>query len=316
MEKPTAMAETSNKVKKANGSRAYRGESALRREEKRTSFLFLLIPTLILLVFTYYPAARLLELSFSDWNGMSQHYNYIGFKNYLKIFQDKSVIRAFANTLAYVGIAIIQTFLGLYFAIILTTNLKGRKIFRSLFFIPYVLNGVAVSYMFNYMYNFETNPINVLLCKLGLEQYCIHWLSTSYFSNICLAFIGLWRFTGYGMVLFIGALQSIPKSHMEAAELDGAGFWQKVRYMVIPEIRSVIGISLFLNLNGALQAYDQAFVITKGGPSGATETFVTSSIKAAYDYSKYGKASAMGIVILVVVIIVEIVQHKLVEKED
>ncbi len=145
--------------------RPYRGESALRKAEKRTSFFFLLIPTLILLVFTYYPAARLVELSFSDWNGISQHYNYVGFKNYLKIFQDKNVIRAFVNTLAYVAIAIIQTFLGLYFAIIFTTNLRGRNFFRSLFFVPYVLNGVAVSYMFNYIYNFETNPINVILCN-------------------------------------------------------------------------------------------------------------------------------------------------------
>ena len=118
------------------------------------------------------------------------------------------------------------------------------------------------------------------------------------------------------MVLYIGALQSIPKSHLEAAELDGATFWQKVRYMIIPDIRAVIGINLFLNLNGALQAYDQAFVITNGGPAGATETFVTASIKTAYDYSKYGKASAMGIVLLILVIVVEIIQHLLVEKRE
>ena len=291
-----------------------RHESALRIEEKRTSFLFLLIPTLILLAFTYYPAVRLVELSFSDWNGVSQQYGYVGWNNYLKVFQDKNIIRSFLNTLAYVGISVIQTFLALYFAIILTSNIRGRNWLRSLFFIPYVLNGVAVSYMFNYVYSYGTNPINVILCKLGLDQYLIHWLSPAYFSNICLAFIGLWRFTGYGMVLYIGALQSIPKSHLEAAELDGANFWQKVRYMIIPDIRAVIGINLFLNLNGALQAYDQAFVITNGGPSGATETFVTASIKTAYDYHKYGKASAMGIVLLALVIVVEIVQNLLVEK--
>lgn len=314
MEKQTSTTAISKKNRIMRRPERHRANT-LRRQEKRTSFLFLLIPTLILLVFTYYPAARLLELSFSDWNGYSPDYDYVGFENYLEIFQNKKVIRSFLNTLAYVVIAVIQTFLGLYFAIILTTNLRGRKFFRSLFFVPYVMNAVAVSFMFNYMYNYETNPINVLLTRLGLEEYCIRWLSTSYFSNFSLAFIGLWCFTGYAMVLFIGALQSIPKSHLEAADLDGANFWQKVRYMVIPEIRSVIGICLFLNLNGALQAYDFAFVITKGGPSGATETFVSMSVKQAYDFSKYGKASAMGVVVLLVVILVQMVQKKLVEKE-
>lgn len=303
------------KSEKPKGLTLHRG-SALRREEKRVSFLFLIIPTLILLVFTYYPAAKLIELSFSNWNGYARSYKYIGFENYLKILKDKDAIKAFANTFAYVVIGVIQTFLGLYLAIILNTNIKFKNFFRSLFFIPYVLNGVAVSYMFNYIYNFETNPINAILTAVGLEELCIHWLGTSYFSNFALAFIGLWRFTGYGMLLFLGALQSIPSSHFEAADLDGAGFWDKVRYIIIPEIRPVIGLSLFLNLNGSLQAYDQAFVITGGGPNGATETFVTATMKTAFDYSKFGKASAMGIVLLVIVIIVEAIQKKLVEKEE
>lgn len=290
--------------------------STLSAQQKRTSYLFLLIPTLLLLVFTYYPALKLVELSFTDWNGRSAAYDYVGPKQYIKVFTDPKIIRSFVNTFAYVAIGVIQTFLAFYLAIILNTNIRGRNFLRSLFIVPYVLNGVAVSYMFNYIYNFNTNPINYILTQLGLQDYCIHWLGDSYLSNLALAFIGLWRFTGYGMILYIGALQSIPSSLFEAAELDGAGFWHTIRHIVVPEIRPVIGLNLFLNINGSLQAFDQAFVITKGGPNGATETFVTGTLKTAFDYSNFGKASAMGVVLLAICIIVQLAQKLLLKGEQ
>ena len=155
-----------------------------------------------------------------------------------------------------------------------------------------------------------------ILTQIGLQDYCIHWLGDSYLSNLALAFIGLWRFTGYGMILYIGALQSIPSSLFEAAELDGAGFWHTIRHIVVPEIRPVIGLNLFLNINGSLQAFDQAFVITKGGPNGATETFVTGTLKTAFDYSNFGKASAMGVVLLAICIIVQLAQKLLLKGEQ
>ena len=136
--------------------------STLSAQQKRTSYLFLLIPTLILLVFTYYPALKLVELSFTDWNGRSAAYDYVGLKQYIKVFTDPKIIRSFVNTFAYVAIGVIQTFLAFYLAIILNTNIRGRNFLRSLFIVPYVLNGVAVSYMFNYIYNFNTNPINYI----------------------------------------------------------------------------------------------------------------------------------------------------------
>ena len=165
--------------------------STLSAQQKRTSYLFLLIPTLLLLVFTYYPALKLVELSFTDWNGRSAAYDYVGLKQYIKVFTDPKIIRSFVNTFAYVAIGVIQTFLAFYLAIILNTNIRGRNFLRSLFIVPYVLNGVAVSYMFNYIYNFNTNPINYILTQLGLQDYCIHWLGDSYLSNLALAFIGL-----------------------------------------------------------------------------------------------------------------------------
>ena len=285
-------------------------------EKRLVIVLFLLMPVGLLLLFSCYPAVKLIELSFTDWNGYSVEYGFVGLHNYLLVFKDAKILRAFANTFAYIVIAVVQTFLGLYLAIVLNTSLRGRNFFKSALFVPYVLNGVAVAFMFNYLYNYTTSPVNLILNKIGLGEYAIQWLSDSYFSNFSLAFIGMWSFTGLTMIIFIGALQSIPMELFEAADIDGASFGHKIRYIVYPSIKKIVELNLFLSLNGAFQAYFQAFVITKGGPAGATDTFVTSAIRTAFDYSNFGKASAMGVVLLVIVAVVTSLQKLFLRKGE
>ena len=284
-------------------------------EEKWVIFLFLFLPVGLLLLFSYYPALKLVELSFSDWNGFSAEYGYVWFENYRAIFQDTKILRAFINTMAYVVIGLVQVLAGLYLAILLNTNIRFRNFYKAVLFMPYVLNTIAVAFMFNFLYGFETNPINLFLNAVGLGKYAVHWLSESYLSNFSLAFIGMWCYTGFAIILFIGALQSIPLEQFEAADIDGANFWHKIRYIVIPGIKSIVGLNLFLSLNGSLQAYYQPFVITKGGPAGATDTFVTSTMSTAFDYSNFGKASAMGVVLFLVISAVVLLQKKIIGKE-
>jgi multiple sugar transport system permease protein len=283
-------------------------------ERQAIIFLFLLLPVGLLLLFSYYPAAKLIELSFSNWNGFSSSYDYVGLGNYKAVFQDARVLRAFANTLAHVALGVLQVFLGLYLAIVLNTNIRFRNFFRSMLFVPYVLNSIAVAFMFNFLYKVDTNPVNLFLQSVGLGRYAVHWLSESYFSNFSLAFIGMWCYTGFHIILFIGALQSIPLEQFEAADIDGANFGQKLFRIVIPSIKKIVGLNLFLALNGSLQAYYQVFVITKGGPAGATDTFVTATLSTAFDFSNFGKASAMGVVLFLIIAAVVVLQRKIVEK--
>jgi raffinose/stachyose/melibiose transport system permease protein len=274
------------------------------RERSITIALFLLIPLLLLLAFSYYPAAKLLQLSFTDWDGLMPHYKYNGLQNYKDIIQDKSALKALINNMAYVIIALIQTTLGLYFAIILDSNMRAKKFFRSIVFMPYILNGVAVAYMFTYMYNFQDGPLNILLSSLGLEKYAIHWLSNAWYSNLSLAFLGLWQYTGLSMVVFLGALQSIPKDLYESASIDGSNFFQNIRFIVLPNIRLVIQINLFLSLNGALQAFSQPFIMTLGGPGDRTQTFASMAYFIAFKFHNFGQASALGILLLIIVMLV------------
>lgn len=287
----------------------------MRRQRNVILILFLFLPLLLLITFSYYPALKLLELSFSNWDGFSPTYDYVGFKNYIKVFKDADLFRSLANNLAYFVVGLFQIALGLYFALVLNGRLKGRNFYKSSIFMPYILNGVAVSFMFNFLYNYETSPVNQVLRAIGLGDYAVKWLGMGYWSNYSLAYIGLWKNTGFAMVVFLGALQSIPRDYYEAAEIDGASFWQKTRYITFPQIKPVVELNLFLTINGALQAYFEPFIITKGGPAGTTTTFVIETVNTAFEYSKFGLASSMGVVLMMIVIVVVSIQRRLLRSD-
>jgi len=274
---------------------------------------FLVIPIVLLALFSYYPLAKLIQLSFTDWNGMTPSVNYIGFKNYKDIFTQKELFQTFGNNMAYVITAILQQFAGLFLAVLLNSNIKMKTTFRAILFMPYIINGVAVAFMFNYMYDYSNSPINMILKALGLSS--IHFISTSYMTNFALSFISFWKYVGYTMVIYLAALQSIPNEVYEAARIDGAGFFGTIRYITFPNIKSMLKVSLLLSLNGALQVYFEPFLITKGGPNGRTATFISKSLELAYSYRKYGKAAAMGVILLLIIILIVVVQKVFLREE-
>jgi multiple sugar transport system permease protein len=261
----------------------------------------------LLALFSYYPLMKLIQLSFTDWNGMSRDLKYIGIRNYKDIFSQKELFQTFGNNMAYVITALIQQIAGLFLAILLNSNIKMKTTFRAILFMPYIINGVAVAFMFNYMYDYSNSPINFILGKLGIDA--VHFISNSYMTNFALSFISFWKYVGWTMVIYIAALQSIPGDVYEAARIDGAGFFQTIRYITLPNIKKMLEVSLLLSLNGALQVYFEPFLITKGGPNGRTSTFISKSLELAYSYSKYGKAATMGVILLFMILVLVAVQN-------
>lgn len=293
------------------------GNKSLKTQKLIIIVTFLTVPMILMGLFSYYPAIKLFQQSFTDWDGMRPFYKYVGFKNYKAVFNDTETLKTFQNTLAYFIIMIIQTILGLYLAIILNgTVIKFKNFFKSIIFMPYILNGVAIAYMFNYMYDYNKGPLNVFLRNIGLGQYAIRWLGDGYYINFSLAFIGMWQFTGFAMVIFLGALQSISQELYEAANLDGANFFQTTKYITMPSIKRVIELNLFLGIVGSLQAFSQAFLITKGGPAGRSDTFITKTLSTAFDFRNFGKASAMGVVLLIVVLVLVSIQRSVLKEEE
>ena len=282
----------------------------LKTQRRCIIFFFLIFPLLFLCVFGYYPALKLVHMSFTDWDGFRPYYSYIGVENYIAILRDPDTLKTLQNNIAYFIVMLVQTVLALYFAIILDGKLKGRNFFKTVIFMPYILNGVAVAFMFSYLYDYTDGPINVLLHSIGLGDYAIRFLSDSYFINFSLAGIGMWRYTGFAMVIFLGALQTISKDLYEAAYIDGAHFFQTVRYITIPNIKRTIEINLLLGISGALQAFFEPFVITKGGPAGRSETFITWMLKMAFEFQNFGQAAAMSVLLLSIIMGIILIQKK------
>ncbi|MEO3946911.1 sugar ABC transporter permease [Gorillibacterium sp. CAU 1737] len=272
-------------------------------------FGFLLIPVALLLVLSYYPALSLLYYSFTDWTGVGWDMNWVGFDNYKEIFTRPEIFASFkVNAYYFIG-GLVQTALALFFAVILSGKLKGRNVFRAILFLPYVLHSVATVIMFKNVYHMEYGSLNVFLGAIGLESWQQSWLGNEHLVNFSLAFISMWKFMGLSMIIFIGALQSIPGDMYESAKIDGANSWQQFRYLTLPSIRSVLELQLILTLTGALAAFEIPYVMMLG--ANGTSTFVIQTVDTAFKFQKAGLASAMGIVLMLFVVVIIFIQRKL-----
>jgi multiple sugar transport system permease protein len=247
---------------------------------------------------------------------MSPDIKIIGFDNYKEVLSGKEYLSSIWNNMAYVITAIVQQFVGLFLAILLDSNLKLKKTFRAIIFMPYIINGVAVAFMFNYMYDFTNSPINMILKVIGLEEHVIRFISLDYSSNFALSFISFWKYVGFTMVIFLAALQSISREVYEAARVDGAGFFSLIRHITFPNIKNMFQISILLSINGSLQAYLEPFVITKGGPNGRTATVIVKSLELAFQYNKFGKAAALGVILLFIILAIVVIQRTFLKESD
>nr|WP_253259922.1 sugar ABC transporter permease [Subtercola boreus] len=283
------------------------------RQRRITPYLFLLIPLAFLLVFTYVPAVNLFWYSITDWDGIDLSKNVIGLQNYIDIFTKPEFLRVFVVSLYYIVASFLQMGFALYFATVLSFSTRFRNLFKGILFFPTLLNGVAIGLMF--LYFFQPNgTLDSVLKIVGLQQLTVQWLGNPDIVNISLASTSIWRYTGLSFILFLGAIQSIPATLYEAADLDGANKFQQFRFIIIPGIKRIISLSFILAISGSLSVFEIPFIIT-GGTNGST-TFVIKTIQQAFTYRQVGLASAMAVVLLIIVLIVTYIQRKLVPDEE
>lgn len=283
-------------------------------DKKRQRFIVisLLVPVLLLIGFVVFPAADLFRMSFTNWDGYSQNSRFIGISNYISMFQNKDLWMSLKNNAVYFIIHLCMIAVELAFAVLLTSKLRGAKFYKTMVFMPYIINGVAIAYAFSYFFSPVNGAFDAILDALHLEALSRNWLSDAKIVNYVLSFVSVWRFSGYHVVLFMAALQSIPRDIEEAARVDGANAWHLFKYIQVPAIMLMVDFVLFDNIRGALQVFDIPFVMTAGGPGYASSTFTLYTIKTAFTFSNFGLASAMAVAIMVMIIIIYIVQNKMI----
>ena len=282
--------------------------------KKRAQFIAvaLIIPVALLVAFVVVPGIDLIRMSFTDWDGYSPSSNFIALENYISMFQDENLWLSLKNNAVYFVVHLCMIPVELAFAVMLTGKLRAAKFYKTVVFMPYIINGVAIAYAFSYFFSPINGAFDALLTSVHLEGFIRSWLSDPKIVNYVLSFVSLWRFSGYHVILFMAALQSLPQDIFEAAEVDGANAWQIFKSIQIPSIMLMVDFVLFDNIRGALQVFDIPFVMTSGGPGYASSTFTLYTIDTAFTYSNFGLASTMAVAIMVMIVVIYLVQNKII----
>lgn len=286
--------------------------SKLNKKRKQFIIVSLLIPMLLLIAFVVFPAIDLFRMSFTNWDGYSPESKFIGIQNYISMLQNQDLWMSLKNNAVYFIVHLLMIFVELAFAVLLTSKLRGAKFYKTMVFMPYIINGVAIAYAFSYFFSPINGAFDAVLKAVNLESLIRNWLSDPKIVNYVLSFVSVWRFSGYHVILFMAALQSIPQDVLEAAKVDGASVWQLFKYVQIPAIMLMVDFVLFDNIRGALQVFDIPFVMTAGGPGYASSTFTLYTIKTAFSFSNFGLASTMAVAIMLMIVVIYLIQNEII----
>ncbi|MGN0406084.1 MAG: carbohydrate ABC transporter permease [Bariatricus sp.] len=266
---------------------------------------FSIIPLVLLFTFTYFPFAEMVKFSFYKMKYVGAR-TFVGLDNYLTLFERKDIVTSLKLCLYYMVGAVFQIALALYLATILTMKVKGSGLFKGFIFFPYLINGIAIGFIFRFFYTRGFVFDTVLQwCGLNLSDLP-YWLKDQSVNNWSLVASSVWRYCGQQMVLFIGAMMSVDDSLYEAAELDGANKFQQFRYIILPSIKTIVTLNVILSITGSLSAFEAPYVITDG--ANGTGTFFVVMNTIAHTNQKVGLASAMAVFLLVIIFICTILQ--------
>lgn len=281
-------------------------------QKRITIITFLILPLVFLIVFTFIPAINMIYYSFTSWNGYSLTKQFIGFANYKRIFTNSEYFKPLFNSIYYFVGGLIQIAIAFYFAVVLNSKIFAKNVFKGLFFFPYLINSVAISLIFVFFFQ-PQGTLDSVLKLFGITHTPL-WLGNAHIANYSLAATSIWRYFGYNFIIFLGAIQSIQDDIIEAAVLDGASAWQRTRYITIPSVKSIIKLNLILNISGAISVFEMPYIMTSG--ANGTNTFVIQTVNTAFTLQHVGLASAMAVVVLIIVSITTILSNVLIKEDE
>lgn len=279
---------------------------------RRTSLIALafLAPALvILLVFVAWPMLSALRLSFTDASGFGQE-EYVGLDNYVRVFTDPDVLQAMGNT-AYYAVLFTPTAIIAALLLALLVNhrrLPGRGAFRTVLFLPFIVSLAVAAFAWSYLLDPQIGLLNHWLRVFGIQLGNV--LQDPALAMPTVALVAVWKSFGFYLVIFIAGLQEIPGSLYEAARVDGATAWQRFRHITLPMLSNTMAFVMIVALIAALQAFDQIYVMTGGGPYGTTQTVVMEIYTSGFKKLELGFASALSYVLLLVTLVLSLVQFR------
>ena len=285
----------------------------------KVSIVFFMLPAFVLFTLVLFiPIVQSVYYSFCEYKGMTDPV-FIGLDNYTTLLSDKTFGIALKNSAFFLVFSCVsQLIMGLFYAVLLTNIKAGRNLFKNIIYLPCVLSSAALGLLWMFIFSPKLG-INQLLESWGVEEPPLWLMDTKGFITLpmwMIAFVALWQYVGQSMMLYMAQISGINKSLYEASYIDGCTKVQAFRYITLPLIRPMVATAMSLNAIGSLKFFDLIFNMTEGGPNHKTEVLATHLYQQGFKYFKYGYASAIGVVLLILCLVVTLFINKVVKTEQ
>ena len=272
----------------------------LERRDFRAALLSIAIPFVLFFAFVYFPQLMNIFLSFTDWNGYSSSLSFVGLANYAKFFTYEPMTSAIVNSFVFtISVTILGLITQLGMALVLYRGIRGVGFFKTVFYLPLLFSWVIQSVIWSSILRFN-GLLNTLLESIGLEVLIRDWLGEIGTSMAAVIFVNTWAGFGYGLIIFLAGLMSIPREIEEAAQIDGASGFRGFRHVTLPLIMYSVTIDLFLGIR-TLSTFDLIFIMTRGGPRGSTRTVALAIYEEAFRFDRVGFAAASAILLTCII---------------
>ena len=285
------------------------------RKKKHTWQAYLYILPLLLLstALVYYCIISTVRVSFTDWDGMSDTFQWVGLKNYIKLFKDKVFqLSLWNNLLFFFGTVFVQAFVGFILAVLLKKKLPGSNLFKAIYFMPIAMATSIITAIFMDPTN---GTLNQFFRAIHLDGLALNWLGDPKIALISVIIVNIFQWMGFSMVTYYASLMSLPEDVYEAAKIDGAGFWRTTFSVTFPMLRGTTSVLIILGIVGSLKTFDLVKLLTGGGPGRSTTVLNTYLYEKAFKDFNAGGAASIGVAILILAMVMSYLQIKL-SKED
>lgn len=278
----------------------------------KTIYLFFLPGLLLYSIFFLYPTISALFYSFTDWDGLSDAYQFVGMQNYERALTGDSVFRkTVGNNMKFMLMVVIfQTLAALAFAMIVLKNTKTNLLLRALYFFPTILSSVSVAFIWSFIYDPSLGILNQILELLGLDFLQQNWLGNSDIAIYSLAITQIWFHAGQMLIIFVAGLQAIPEDLYEVAKIEGASKWQTFRKVTWPLLAPSATIVIAYTTIQSFKAFDLVFAMTGGGPNNSTEIIATYIFDVAFRSYNFGYASSISVLFMIIIAAITFLQFK------
>lgn len=279
---------------------------------KLAPYLFLLPAAIVLVIFFFIPFFQTIALSFMDYTNSIYHAQFAGLDNYVKLFHSPIFYKVLFNTFIYLVVAVpVLAIVPLFLAVLLNRQIRGLTLYKILIYLPVIVSIVVAAIAFKWLYA-DDGILNFIVTNTGLDK--IGWLTDPNWALYSVIIVTIWKGIGYYMMIYLAALMSVPKELYEACEIDGAGFFTKHLTVTIPHIMPTIALVTTISAISAMKVFAEIYVMTKGGPLNSSKTIVYYIYERAFENLDLGFASAMAVVLLVIVLALSLVNVLFFEK--